>query len=173
MRRHKVSVLAYPFIARRHLAAVSGAQCVSGRHCARCGDFNAHEANFCRQCGALLEAKPPQARASSERFALRGVTVTRWELVVVRGGGIEGRAWSLNRSHMTIGRATAATISLDDITVSPRHAVLDQRDETGHTLIDCGSVNGTCVNRERVELALLNDGDSLQIGKYRLTYRRR
>jgi pSer/pThr/pTyr-binding forkhead associated (FHA) protein len=60
-------------------------------------------------------------------------------------------------------------VFLDDVTVSREHAVLEQRDDGIH-IVDLSSLNGTYVNRERVEDALLADGDELQVGKYRLTY---
>jgi len=56
-----------------------------------------------------------------------------------------------------------------DVTVSREHAVVEQRDDGVH-IVDLSSLNGTYVNRERVEDALLSDGDELQVGKYRLTF---
>ena len=70
---------------------------------------------------------------------------------------------------MTIGRAPQSDVFLDDITVSREHAMLERRDDGLH-LTDRASLNGTYVNRHRVETARLADGDELQIGKYRLTY---
>jgi pSer/pThr/pTyr-binding forkhead associated (FHA) protein len=70
---------------------------------------------------------------------------------------------------MTIGRAPQSDVFLDDITVSREHAILDRQSDGLH-LTDRGSLNGTYVNRHRVESVRLADGDELQIGKYRLTY---
>jgi pSer/pThr/pTyr-binding forkhead associated (FHA) protein len=70
---------------------------------------------------------------------------------------------------MTIGRSPDCGIFLDDVTVSRKHAVLLQRDGV-FTIEDQGSLNGTFVNRKRVESAELSDGDEVQIGKYRLTF---
>lgn len=58
---------------------------------------------------------------------------------------------------------------LDDVSVSRRHALI-RRSETGFTVSDQGSLNGTYVNGKRVEVALLHDGDEVQIGKYRMVY---
>jgi pSer/pThr/pTyr-binding forkhead associated (FHA) protein len=69
----------------------------------------------------------------------------------------------------TIGRSPDCGIFLDDVTVSRKHAVLVNRDGA-FFIEDQGSLNGTFVNRKRVESAELEDGDELQIGKYRLTF---
>ena len=72
----------------------------------------------------------------------------------------------------TIGRSPDCGIFLDDVTVSRKHATLGQRDGR-YVIEDQGSLNGTFVNRERVETTDLRDGDELQIGKYRLTFLQR
>lgn len=76
----------------------------------------------------------------------------------------------LSREVTTIGRHPDDTIFLADLTVSPHHATI-RRTADGFVLEDRGSVNGTYVNRARVEHRLLVDGDRLQVGRYRLTYR--
>ena len=92
-------------------------------------------------------------------------------LVVRSGGGRAGETFGAEAEQTTIGRSPDCGIFLDDVTVSRKHAVLTQRD--GHWLVeDQGSLNGTFVNRKRVESAELEDGDELQIGKYRLTFLR-
>jgi pSer/pThr/pTyr-binding forkhead associated (FHA) protein len=73
---------------------------------------------------------------------------------------------------MTIGRRPDSDIFLDDITVSRDHAILIKR-ANDYFLDDCGSLNGTYVNRTRIESQRLTDGDELQIGKYKLTFRSR
>ena len=70
---------------------------------------------------------------------------------------------------MTIGRSPDAEIFLDDVTVSRDHAVLVRRSGTWY-LDDSGSLNGTYVNRRRIDSHQLEDGDELQVGKYKLTY---
>ncbi len=89
-------------------------------------------------------------------------------LVVRSGGGRAGETFH-PEGETTIGRSPDCGIFLDDVTVSRRHAVLTERDD-GFFIADQGSLNGTFVNRKRVESALLEDGDELQIGKYRLTF---
>ena len=70
---------------------------------------------------------------------------------------------------MTVGRSPEADVFLDDVTVSRDHAVLVHR-HGGWYLDDSGSLNGTYVNRKRIDSHRLEDGDELQIGKYKLTY---
>jgi pSer/pThr/pTyr-binding forkhead associated (FHA) protein len=70
----------------------------------------------------------------------------------------------------TIGRSPDCEIFLDDVTVSRKHAVLLQKDD-GHYIEDQGSLNGTFRNRKRIESSeKLENGDELQIGKYKLTF---
>ena len=70
---------------------------------------------------------------------------------------------------MTIGRSPEAEVFLDDVTVSRNHALLVRRRD-GLYIDDLGSLNGTYVNRRRIESHQLQDGDELQVGKYKLTY---
>jgi pSer/pThr/pTyr-binding forkhead associated (FHA) protein len=70
---------------------------------------------------------------------------------------------------MTIGRRQDSDVFLDDVTVSRDHAILVRRGEDFY-LDDCGSLNGTYVNRERIESHRLTDGDEVQVGKYKLAY---
>ena len=90
-------------------------------------------------------------------------------LVVRSGGGRAGETFAFSESPTVIGRSPECGIFLDDVTVSRKHAVLSRKDST-FTIEDQGSLNGTFVNRKRVESAQLEDGDELQVGKYRLTY---
>jgi pSer/pThr/pTyr-binding forkhead associated (FHA) protein len=91
-------------------------------------------------------------------------------LVVRSGGGRAGEHFVPQGERTTIGRSPDCDIFLDDVTVSRKHAVLLQRD--GDFLIeDQGSLNGTYLNRRRIESAQkLENGDELQIGKYKLTF---
>ena len=70
---------------------------------------------------------------------------------------------------MTIGRSPDAEVFLDDVTVSRNHALLVRRRD-GLYVDDLGSLNGTYVNRRRIESHKLGSGDELQVGKYKLTY---
>ena len=145
-------------------------------YCQECGFQNPESANYCARCGALLvkdeggEATQTfEADAGEEPAeALEDLGVKGPALVVRSGGGRAGEMFSLD-GETTIGRSPDCGIFLDDVTVSRKHAILRERD--GNFFIeDQGSLNGTFVNRKRVESAQLDDGDELQIGKYRLTY---
>ena len=90
-------------------------------------------------------------------------------LLVVKRGPNAGSRYTLGEQLTTIGRHPDSDIFLDDVTVSRRHAEISQSD--GHfTVTDAGSLNGTYLNRERIEKAVLHSGDELQIGKFRLVF---
>ena len=148
-------------------------------YCQECGFQNPESANYCSRCGALLvkdsggveatQTFTPDERelAADERlddFGVKGPA-----LVVRSGGGRAGETFHPEGERTTIGRSPDCGIFLDDVTVSRRHAVLVARDG-GFFIEDQSSLNGTFVNRKRVESARLEDGDELQIGKYRLTF---
>jgi len=86
-----------------------------------------------------------------------------------RASGRVGQSFPLHGERVTVGRSPEADVFLDDVTVSRDHAVLVHRGGSWH-LDDSGSLNGTYVNRKRIESHRLEDGDELQIGKYKLTY---
>jgi pSer/pThr/pTyr-binding forkhead associated (FHA) protein len=88
-------------------------------------------------------------------------------LLVVRRGPNAGARFLLDHDVTTSGRHPDSDIFLDDVTVSRRHAEF-HRDGSTFTVRDVGSLNGTYVNRERVEAATLASGDEVQIGKFRL-----
>src|SRR5436309_16137955 len=91
-------------------------------------------------------------------------------LVVRSGGGRAGETFPLGTDETTVGRSPDCDIFLDDVTVSRKHAVVARR-EAHLEIEDLGSLNGTFLNRRRIESAArLSDGDELQIGKYRLTF---
>ena len=89
-------------------------------------------------------------------------------LVVVRGPNVGARCL-LNAEKVTVGRKPKCDIFLDDVTVSRKHAIF-VREAEGYVVRDAGSLNGTYVNRERVDSIQLKTGDSVQIGKYRMVY---
>lgn len=90
-------------------------------------------------------------------------------LVIRAGGGRAGESFALERGRMTVGRRPDSDVFLDDVTVSRDHAVIVRRGDD-YYLDDCGSLNGTYVNRHRIESQRLSDGDELQIGKYKLAF---
>jgi pSer/pThr/pTyr-binding forkhead associated (FHA) protein len=90
-------------------------------------------------------------------------------LLVVRRGPNAGSRFLLDTDVTTAGRHPESDIFLDDVTVSRRHA--EFRREAGVFVVrDVGSLNGTYVNRERVESATLANGDEVQVGKFRLVF---
>jgi pSer/pThr/pTyr-binding forkhead associated (FHA) protein len=90
-------------------------------------------------------------------------------LLVVRRGPNAGARFLLDHDITTSGRHPDSDIFLDDVTVSRRHAEF-HRGANAFTVRDVGSLNGTYVNRERVESATLSNGDEVQIGKFRLMF---
>ncbi len=90
-------------------------------------------------------------------------------LLIVKRGPNAGSRFLLDRASTSAGRHPDSDIFLDDVTVSRRHAEITG-DGNRFTITDLGSLNGTFVNRKRIESAELADGDELQIGKYRLTF---
>ena len=148
-------------------------------YCPECGFQNPEAANYCARCGAPLvkdeggvettQTFTPEEGTLYAGEALDDLGIKGAALVVRSGGGRVGETFHPDSEETTIGRSPDCEIFLDDVTVSRRHAVLVEAD--GHyTIEDQGSLNGTFVNRRRVERAELTDGDELQIGKYRLTF---
>ena len=93
-------------------------------------------------------------------------------LVVRSGGGMAGQSFQPQEGSTIIGRSPECDVFLDDVTVSRRHAELVRDGET-FSIRDLGSLNGTYVNRRRIESAVLENDDEVQIGKYRLTFLQR
>ena len=91
-------------------------------------------------------------------------------LLLVQQGPTTGARFLLDAAETTVGRHPRADIFLDDVTVSRKHAIFVALPEGGFAVLDSGSLNGTYVNRQRVEQATLRLGDEVQIGKYRMTY---
>jgi len=152
---------------------------VSYVHCPECGFQNPEAANYCSKCGALLmrdEAGAhttmtftPEETAEDDSLSLADLRIEGPALVVRSGGGRAGETFPLEAERVSLGRAPECEIFLDDVTVSRKHAIVT-RGSDGHMIEDEGSLNGTYVNRRRVETAKLEDGDEVQIGKYRLTF---
>jgi hypothetical protein len=148
-------------------------------HCPECGFVNDEGANYCQKCGAYLHAGE-ERNSTTMTYAidetgelkpvdLDEVTAQGAALVIRAGGGRVGESFALSGDRLSIGRRPDADIFLDDVTVSRDHALLVRRGD-GYHLDDCGSLNGTYVNRRRVESVRLQDGDELQIGKYKLSF---
>ena len=133
------------------------------------------------KCGAMLVHDPASEGDTTMTFTpeegeegegppiAEEITAEGPALVVRSGGGRAGEHFSPKSERTTIGRSPDCDIFLDDVTVSRKHAELLQEDGR-FTIRDLGSLNGTYVNRRRIEASPLSDGDELQIGKYRLTF---
>jgi pSer/pThr/pTyr-binding forkhead associated (FHA) protein len=114
----------------------------------------------------LQEHEPPQAdRPVSGVDALPPGSA----LLVVKRGPNAGSRFLLDRATTSAGRHPESDIFLDDVTVSRRHAEF-RRDVGEFVVVDVGSLNGTYVNREPVDTAVLANGDEVQIGKFRLVF---
>ena len=155
-------------------------------HCTECGFVNAEGANYCQRCGGLL-ARPENAGetvTATYRIDEAGelvpveldeVTAHGPALVIRAGGGRVGESFPVDGERIfdsdlsCIAIVAAKEVFLDDVTVSRDHALLIRRGEQWH-LDDCGSLNGTYVNRSRIESQRLEEGDEVQIGKYKLTF---
>ena len=149
-------------------------------YCSQCGHHNRDAARFCGRCGAsLLEPDQGEPTVSFTAVVSDDAAVASSDqrdghegaaLVIRVGAGRQGERFPLAGDRISIGRAPQSDVFLDDVTVSREHALLT-RDGGMITIADQGSLNGTYVNRERIDAAVgLADGDELQIGKYRLTY---
>jgi pSer/pThr/pTyr-binding forkhead associated (FHA) protein len=155
--------------------------------CTQCGHANPEGSRFCSNCGAPLrggtdvtstlslhglEAETDTAETGSlspaDQAAVDALPVGS-ALLVVRRGPNSGSRFLLDSDVTTAGRHPESDIFLDDVTVSRRHAEF-LRQGTSFTVRDVGSLNGTYVNRERIESATLAGGDEVQIGKYRLVF---
>jgi hypothetical protein len=150
-------------------------------HCPECGFGNAEGANYCQKCGAFvgpLETPKDPATATYRidetgelvPVELEDVVAGSGAALVIRaGGGRVGESFPLEGARSTIGRRPDSAVFLDDVTVSRDHALIVRRGGDWH-LDDLGSLNGTYVNRHRIETVRLADGDELQVGKYKLTF---
>ncbi len=149
-------------------------------HCPECGFVNDEGANYCQKCGSYLGGSEGDREATTATYRvdetgeiqpveIEDVVATGAALVIRAGGGRVGESFGLTGERMSVGRRPDADVFLDDVTVSRDHAVIVRRGGE-YFLDDLGSLNGTYVNRQRVDSRKLEDGDELQIGKYKLTY---
>jgi len=153
---------------------------VVGVFCPNCGHRNPEGVNFCSSCGASLVTTVPDTSVSN--IPVDNLTdgtdedspVGLLELPVASGsswssGGGRGGPLRPGVGGHPGRPPPESDIFLDDITVSRRHAEFVTRDEVT-SVRDVGSLNGTYVNRERIEEARLSSGDEVQIGKFKLLY---
>jgi len=145
--------------------------------CPNCGFRNSEGVNYCSRCGVSLiadQADPATTMSYSPGDTGPLSPIKRGApdcatLVIRHGGGRAGETYALRAERVTIGRHPDSDVFLDDVTVSRNHAVIAREDEA-YVISDEGSLNGTYVNRRRIERHALVDGDELQIGKYKLTF---
>lgn len=150
-------------------------------HCTECGFVNSEGANYCQRCGAPLAREDAGGDVVTATYRIddetgelvpldpEQVTAGGPALVIRAGGGRVGESFAVEGERMAIGRRPDCEVFLDDITVSRDHALLISRGEQWY-LDDCGSLNGTYVNRSRIDSHRLEEGDEVQIGKYKLTF---
>jgi FHA domain/zinc-ribbon domain len=153
------------------------------QHCPECGFANDDGASYCQRCGAFLAASDQTSGPTTATYKV-GETgevevveledvISRGAALVIRaGGGRAGESFPLEGDRMSVGRRPESDVFLDDVTVSRDHALLVRRG-SDYYLDDCGSLNGTYVNRRRIDSHRLADGDELQIGKYKLAFLQR
>jgi hypothetical protein len=148
--------------------------------CNHCGHRNPPESSFCSSCGSALDVSGDRTITLTAVDPLQDapgagddVVVSMGDLpldkavLIVRSGAQAGDRFALDSDVTRLGRHPDSEIMLDDITVSRRHASIERTDE-GYVVSDAGSLNGTYVNQERIERAVLHHGDELQVGKFRL-----
>jgi pSer/pThr/pTyr-binding forkhead associated (FHA) protein len=150
--------------------------------CNQCGHRNPPESSFCSSCGTVLDRLDDHTITLAKVDPLQDapgstddVVVNLGELpdggasLVVRNGPQAGTALALTATVTRLGRHPDSEISLDDITVSRRHAEVVHTGD-GYLVRDAGSLNGTYVNQQRIEEVALHQGDELQVGKFRLVF---
>ncbi|HWG94256.1 MAG TPA: FHA domain-containing protein [Mycobacteriales bacterium] len=161
--------------------------------CTQCGQQNAEDSRFCSRCGNALGRpggdSPVETTSTISLSALEGLEPGESgggeapdgdqqtleslpagsALLVVKRGPNAGSRFLLDADTTTAGRHPESDIFLDDVTVSRRHAEF-VREDGGFLVRDVGSLNGTYLNRERIDAAALAGGDEVQIGKYRLVF---
>jgi len=165
--------------------------------CTQCGHDNPETSRFCSSCGTALRVaggstdatstlslsaieaagehygetsvdKEGESLSSADQAAVDALPAGS-ALLVVRRGPNAGSRFLLDSDVTTAGRHPESDIFLDDVTVSRRHAEF-VREESSFAVRDVGSLNGSYVNRERIDRMLLAGGDEVQIGKYRLVF---
>ena len=149
--------------------------------CNQCGHRNPPDSGFCSACGSVLDHADDRTITLSKIDPLQDAPGHTDDVVVhlddlpngaslvVRNGSQAGTALDLDAMVTHLGRHPDSEINLDDITVSRRHAEI-ARTNRGYVVRDVGSLNGTFVNGERIDEMVLQQGDELQVGKFRLVF---
>jgi hypothetical protein len=144
--------------------------------CVECGFRNSEAANFCARCGASQAHADEQVTSSYDQDELAGpesaplLSDSAVPVLVIRSGaGRDGETFVLSRDVTAIGRSPEDDVFLDDVSVSRSHARI-YREAGGFHVRDTDSLNGTYVNRRRVESHRLSNGDELIVGRFRLVF---
>lgn len=146
-------------------------------YCTRCGHPNKDEARFCSNCGGplydetTLGLSPLEIEGEgADEFPFPEDELEAGQaLLLVKHGPNAGSTFLLESEVTTTGRSPDSDVFLDDVTVSRKHAEI-RRQEAGWFVHDLGSLNGTYVNRERVDITKLASGDEIQVGKFKLVF---
>jgi len=148
-------------------------------YCSNCGHQNPADANFCSSCGAPLDREGAgehttitfhiEAAGGEEEVSVDLDELSAEGVMVVRRGPNAGSSFALDKDVITAGRHPDSDIFLDDVTVSRRHVEVT-RTPQGYRVRDVGSLNGTYLNRERIEESPLASGDEVQVGKFKLVF---
>ena len=143
--------------------------------CANCGAEITPEMKYCSECGVRLDhgqstaSYAPAFEEIGDAPPAAGVDAAALiELDQVEGTAGR-RMHDIKEEKVTVGRSPESDIFLDDVTVSRKHAEIE-RGERGYRISDVGSLNGTYVNRVRVDAVDLRNGDEIQVGKYRFKF---
>lgn len=144
--------------------------------CPQCGVRNSSDASRCSSCGSLVtaDADRTQALSRADIFgpeADDGATLGTHSAatLMVRSGPQAGDRFTLSGTPTRLGRHPDSDVSLDDISVSRRHAEIE-RQGVEYVLRDVGSLNGTYVNQRRVDSVVLQQGDEILVGRFRLLF---
>ena len=159
--------------------------------CTQCGHENPEQAKYCSQCGSKMQPERPvdttttisfgsSSETDADRVDVPELTAAdaaaidalppESALLVVQRGPSAGSRFLLDTEEVTAGRHPDSDIFLDDVTVSRRHVEFRRGADGRFSVADVGSLNGTYVNRERIDSVALVNGDEVQIGKYRLVF---
>jgi len=145
------------------------------RVCPECGAEVTAAMKFCAECGTKLEVgQSTVSYAPSFGEDVEPVATGSEGAALIEMDQVEGtagrRMHDLTDEVVTVGRGQESSIFLDDVTVSRKHAEIVHGEDAGYRIRDVGSLNGTYVNRVRVDAVDLRNGDEIQIGKYRFRF---
>lgn len=155
---------------------------VTVRYCHNCGHRIVEPANFCSSCGAAIRPEATETTVtlqaidggsdrSDDELGVIHVDIPRGSaLLVIRSGPEAGTRIDLPIGITWAGRHPESGIFLDDITVSRRHVSFDRHPNGSVRVKDNSSLNGTYVNRTRIDEVVLHAGDEVQIGKFKLVF---